>query len=286
MNFLVKTDLTSFPSSIEFNFEEIKAELEEKLTYYRNLVVSEDGIKAAKSDKAKLNSLATAIDDKRKEIKAACLAPYNDFETKCKELVSLVKAPVTAIDTQIKEFDEIKKQNKYEELKAYFDENIKELSELVKLDDIINPKWANATAKIDTLKNEIGDKIDRIRLDLSTINEQYADVPYKSAILAKYTECYDLSRTLIHASNLKRQAEMQAKALSQTNSKTAPPPPTVEPSTSQTIMPGMETAVQAEPLGKVVFEVVCTRSQLISLRDFMKKNSIEFKTIKKKKDEE
>ena len=67
MDFLVKTDLGAFPQSIDFNFEEIKSELEEKLIKYKNLVVTEDGIKAAKADKAKLNKLAAAIEDKRKE---------------------------------------------------------------------------------------------------------------------------------------------------------------------------------------------------------------------------
>ena len=122
MDFLVKTDLQSFPKSIDFNFTEIKSELEEKLVKYKNLVVTEDGIKAAKADKAKLNKLATAIEDKRKEVKAICLAPYNDFEVKCKELVSLIKAPAVAIDTQVREFENIEKEKKYNELKAYFDE--------------------------------------------------------------------------------------------------------------------------------------------------------------------
>lgn len=57
MDFLVKTDLGAFPQSIDFNFEEIKSELEEKLIKYKNLVVTEDGIKAAKQDNAKLNKL-------------------------------------------------------------------------------------------------------------------------------------------------------------------------------------------------------------------------------------
>ena len=63
---------------------------------------------------------------------------------------------VIAIDTQIKEFEEIKKQEKYNELKTYFNENVKELAEIVLFDKILNPKWANVTIKTDTLKNEIG----------------------------------------------------------------------------------------------------------------------------------
>ena len=74
--------------------------------------------------KANLNKLIAAIESERKEVKRRCLEPYNDFEAKCKELVMLVKAPVVAIDNQIKEFENIKKQEKYDELKSCFDNYI------------------------------------------------------------------------------------------------------------------------------------------------------------------
>ena len=69
MEFKMLTDLSVLPQKIEFNFEELKADLIPKLDYYKNLVVSEDGIKEAKADKANLNKLAKAIDDKRKEVR-------------------------------------------------------------------------------------------------------------------------------------------------------------------------------------------------------------------------
>lgn len=278
MDFLVETDLQAFPKTINFNFAEIKSELEEKLVKYKNLVVTEDGIKAAKADKSKLNKLATAIEDKRKEIKSVCLAPYNTFETQCKELVSLIKAPVIAIDTQIKEFEDIKKQEKYNELKAYFDDSVKELAEIVSFEKILNPKWANTTLKIDTLKNEIGDTIDRIRTELATINDQYTDVPYKSAILSEYCKKYDLSKTLVYAAQLKKETEIQVKALNTEKSK--PVQPTVISDTQQVIS-GMEKDILVDTVGTVSFRVVCTRSQIVSLMDFMKSNGIKFETIKK-----
>ena len=73
MEFLIKTDLNAIPQAIDFNFEEMKAELTEKLTAYNALVVTEDSIRDAKADKAKLNKLRTAVEDKRKEVKKLCL---------------------------------------------------------------------------------------------------------------------------------------------------------------------------------------------------------------------
>lgn len=81
MELTITTDLKSIPTDIDFNFEELKSELADNLTYYNNLVIAdESGIKAAKSDKAKLNKLAEAIDNKRKEmviINTFCLLMSN-----------------------------------------------------------------------------------------------------------------------------------------------------------------------------------------------------------------
>ena len=64
------------------------------------------------------------------------------------------------IDNQIKEFENIKKQEKYDELKFCFDNYIGDMADIIKFDKILNPKWGNATAKIDTLKAEIEDNIE------------------------------------------------------------------------------------------------------------------------------
>lgn len=215
MDFKLQTDLNTLPSVIEFNFSELKAEMTERLEYYNNLVVSASSIKSAKADKANLNKLIAAIESERKEVKRRCLEPYNDFEAKCKELVMLVKAPVVAIDNQIKEFENIKKQEKYDELTFCFDNYIGDMADIIKFDKILNPKWGNATAKIDTLKAEIEDNIDRIKKELETLNTEYADKPYKAAVITEYCKAYSTSQALVYAAQLQREEEMQKKVLEQ-----------------------------------------------------------------------
>ena len=105
LEFVMQTDLaTALPAVLEFNFEDLKKALAERRELYRGLVVTEDGIKAAKQDRADLNKLREAIEAKRKEVKKACMAPYAEFEGRVKELVQLVDAPIAAIDGQLKEY--------------------------------------------------------------------------------------------------------------------------------------------------------------------------------------
>ena len=57
MEFVMGSSLESLPKTIDFNFEELKTQLAESLELYAGLVVTEDGIKAAKEDRARLNKL-------------------------------------------------------------------------------------------------------------------------------------------------------------------------------------------------------------------------------------
>ena len=87
MEFKIITDLSVLPQVIETNGEELKAWLSEKLTQYNEIVVTPETIKAAKDDKAKLTKLRAALEERRKEVKRQCMAPYEDFERKYKNNV-------------------------------------------------------------------------------------------------------------------------------------------------------------------------------------------------------
>lgn len=243
MEFIVNTDLEKeLPSVIDFNFEEMKTELAEKLTHYNSLVVTEDSIKAAKGDKALLNKLKDAIDGKRKEVKRLCLAPYEDFEKKCKELISMIDSPVRAIDTQIKVFDDIKQTEKYAELQACYNEIIGEYSQLIPIEKVINSKWRNAGEKVESLVKEMQGKITKAVNDLKIISAFTSK--FETVIKEKYLENFDMSDALALKNHLeekeieleamkaqeeKRGAEAEAKRLQENEQKAQEQVPQPQP---------------------------------------------------------
>ena len=107
-----------FIKSIDWNYEEIKAEIAERMEYYSSLVYTEEQIKAAKTDRATLRKFIDALEARRKEIKAQCLEPYNAFEKQIKEVIALVNTPVALIDGQVKNFEDQKKAEKKLEIEA------------------------------------------------------------------------------------------------------------------------------------------------------------------------
>ena len=106
---IISPSQDGFVKAIEWNNEEIKAEMAAKVADYKKMVYGDDQIKEAKKDRAELNKMVTALEDKRKEIKALCLQPYERFETQMKELVAIVKEPIGIIDSQVKAYEEQQK---------------------------------------------------------------------------------------------------------------------------------------------------------------------------------
>lgn len=163
-----------FIKAIEWNYEELRAELSQKLEEYKGLVYTEEQIKEAKADRAKLNALATAIDSERKKIKKQCLQPYEQFEAQIKDLFAVIKEPVALIDSQIKGYEEEKKAKKLEEVKALF-EKLKDAAgeELgfVGFEQIFEDKFLNASLSLKMVETVINNKFNAIKHDIKTIAE-------------------------------------------------------------------------------------------------------------------
>ena len=288
----------NLPQSIA-NLQQLKEELTPRLKKYNELVVTEDSIKAAKEDKAALNKLKAAIEDQRKAIKKQYLEPYNALEAQCKEVVALIDAPIKAIDGQIKAFDEIEKQNKYKDLEQAFAEL--NAPEWVKIEDILNPKWGNKTEKLDSLKAEMAEKLQKINDDAAKISDMYGDKSYYLPILNRYKTTKDFSQTAVYAVQLENEykREQERKAREETlrqqmlqaaeekkaaeNVQNAPQQPEVEQAVIIPPEPQNAVSVESEPTEPILkgkFAVECTKSQLIALRDFMKSQGIKFELIK------
>jgi len=204
MEFVQTTDLSVIPQKIIFNFDEIKQNLSVNLEKYKNMVVEEGAIKEAKAERAKINKLKTALEDKRKEIKAACLAPYNDFEVEIKQLTGMMDEAMSVIDVQTKAFDDKEKSDKKASLESFYKANAKTLQDVISFERIFNPKWLNKTVAQITATQEIMGIIERIEKDTNEIDG--LDHAYTLQVKDKYFQTLDLSAALAEG---RRIAEVQ-----------------------------------------------------------------------------
>ena len=185
------------PGLVEFyNFEDLKTILEAELVRYQNIAYSEDDLKEAMADQKKLKDLRKAIDDKRKEIKKIYMQPYEVVEAQTKELIALIDAPLKAIGTYLDSAKEAEKEQKRQEIRAFYDREATPLGELADAlfasPSFWNPKWELKSAKAKMWQDEIRAKIAQAAADLSSL--QSAGGEHTPALIAKYLECQDMEQ--------------------------------------------------------------------------------------------
>lgn len=166
----LKIKQPTFPEVIEFNFDELKQEITDRVEMYKNLVYTEEQVKQAKTDRANLNKFVKALSDERIKVKKQCLQPYEAFEAKVNELARIVQEPIALIDEQVKGFEEKQKQEKLEKIKEYWNSIEKPELYWLGLPAIYSEKWLNASVSLKSIQEEITTKLDQITNDLATLS--------------------------------------------------------------------------------------------------------------------
>jgi hypothetical protein len=196
-----------FIKAIEWNHEEIKNEVAEKVKHYTNLVYTDNQIKEAKSDRATLNKFVKALEDKRKEIKKQCLEPYERFETQMKEIIAIVNEPIAMIDSQVKGYEEQKKAEKLEKIKEYFTE--KNTHNFLDLELIMDSKWLNASASIKSIQDAIDERLLQVGKDIATLST-LPEFGFEATALYKTT--LDVNKAINEAKRMSEIAKAKAEA--------------------------------------------------------------------------
>ena len=286
LEFVMQTDLsTALPAELEFNYDTLKSALAARMDLYRGLVVTEDGIKAAKQDRADLNKLREAIDAKRKEVKKACLAPYNNFEARVKELTALVDAPIAAIDKQLQQYEEQRRATKRADVQAIYEETVGELRSLLPFDKLWRDEWYNTSWSMKKIREAIVAAEGKAASDLevlSTVESEFIE-----AVKLKYLEGLDLNAALAERARLQERAaklrqyeEQQRQAQENTAANLQ------EEERAKASARGAEQAAAAtqsegteENIYLLRFECQLTRAQAAALADFLKANRISYRRI-------
>ena len=154
-------------AAIDFNYEEIKQELKEKIDIFKHIVYTEDNIKTAKADRASLNKLKKAMNDKRLEIQREFMKPFDSFKEHMDECIAYVNTCVECVDKQVKEYEAKVREEKRQEIEAKF----KELNtfDWLTLDKIFNEKWLNASTVMSSIESEMEFELNAVEANLESL---------------------------------------------------------------------------------------------------------------------
>lgn len=283
----LKIKEVQLPEQITFNYEELKQELQEKVSMYETLVYTDEQIKEAKADRGNLNKLKKALNDERIRREKEYMQPFNDFKAKINEIIGIIDKPVAVIDKQVKAYEDKQKQDKANKIHFMIDESIGEDSMLDFLEhkQIWNDKWLNATVSMKSIQEEIIARLEQIKNDLSTLSNLpefgfEATEVYKSTldINRALNECHRLSeiakKKAEQEAEMKARAEEQARLAAEAEAKKAEPQP--QPAPEGFMNPPVEEAPKKTWIS---FSAYLTVVDAIALKDFFNSRNIEFKSV-------
>lgn len=268
---------------ISANFDEMKVALTEFAKPYASVIVSEDAIGVAKSDRARIRSVSKHIDDYRKMIKNVYSEPLKAFETKCKELTAICDEAAQNIDTQVKAYEERRKEEKLFLLHDYFDNSQKNMKypDYITWEFVENPKWGNVTYAVETAHTEIDNACMSVDRDVQQIIDLSSE--FQLPLLDEYKNSHDVFAVFqmqerLAAQKLReeqRQAELEAQYREERAKKVAD-------QIKNQSNPKVEEK-EPEQLYLATYEVCGTYEELMSLQNLLSTLKVKYSLLGTKK---
>ena len=268
------------PQPIEFNYEEIKAWVQEQTEAYKGMIYDDTQISQAKSDRANLRRTSKLLNDRRISLEKEYMQPFFEFKEKINDLIKLIDEPANLIDQRIKEFEEQKRDEKREQIGEMFD-GIEQKPDWLKLEQIWNPKWLNATTSMKSISREISGSIEAITENMNSLNSIEG-----FAFEAKevYKQTLDMPRAIAEGRRLqdiqKRKEEEEARKAAEAERQKKVDSIINNP-TSQIInrAEAREAEEKAQMATWVSFRALLTMEQAKDLKQFFGERGIRFEPI-------
>lgn len=209
----LRTQEFQLPEEPQFNFDELKSWLSERTEEYKTTVYTDSDIGKAKEDRANLNRLKKALNDRRIQIEKDYMRPFNEFKSKINELIALIDEPAKLIDQRVKEYEQAKKDEKAGKIGEMFDA-FEGRPEWLQLGQIWEQKWLNASVSMKKVNEELAAKIEGVNSDLQTL-ATIQDFGYEAT--EEYKRTLDINKALAEGMRLaeiqkRKEAEEKARA--------------------------------------------------------------------------
>ena len=275
---------------IEDQLAAVKESITERVNQALSLVCTEETYKDIKKVRSELNKEYAELETKRKEVKAAVLAPYERFEKVYKDCAGDLYADADRkLKQKIAEVEDGLKQQKITALCDYFVEYRESLGlsdELVRYDD--TGIKVGLSDSLTGLKKRVKDFLDHISDDLKAI-ESHED---RDEILTEYKRGFNLANALStvaarhkaieDARKAREEAEARRKAQEEQQKELAaviaaqaaqeapiPAPVAVEVVEAVPEPAAVPAAPEAEKTYSTSFKVTGTLDQLRALKKFL-----------------
>lgn len=295
-------DIEKLPAMLAFNYDELKQGLQDYLSRFEGLVVTEDMIKSAEADRAAINKTRDAIKRARIDIKKRA---FDAFEQKAKELESMCDKASEGIAAQLRQFE----QKRLEAKQKAVCEIVAEVINRTCADDVPMAQsdywrtfcnlnwnrskgaWKNSGTSLDSIQKELEAEVARVQKDAATLQSFVESEPIDIRTVAhdRFYAAFNLAETLDYLKGYKEEQKRIAAAKAAEDARKAElakqeaertPEPTPTPTDAPQTHENAPTDAQAGASKETYrLEVTGTREALTRLKAYGKQLGITFKNL-------
>jgi len=284
----LRVNEVAIPEKISFNYEELKAELTEKVAFYETLVYTDDQIQDAKKERATLNKMKKTLNDERIRREKEYMLPFDKFKAQVNEIIGIIDKPIAVIDKQVKEFEDQKKAKKQKDIEELF-AGIG-FQNFVTIEKIWDPKWLNASTSMKSIEEQMRSRMYQIGNDVLTLHnlpkfgfeatEVYKQTLDVNKAIKEAQRIAEIAKAKAEAEAKRKAAEESRKAEEERKAKEIKEEQTViAPAKQDETVEPVQSADSTQERMVVRFEVLLTTEDAYALKEFFKSRNIEFKAI-------
>lgn len=302
MELTFQHNIEELPAMLAFNYDELKEGLQNYLSRFEGLVVTEDMIKSAEADRAAINKTRDAIKRARIDIKKRA---FDAFEQKAKELETMCDKASEGIAAQLRQFEQKRKEEKQ---KAVC-EIIAEVINRTCADDVPMAQsdywrtfcnanwnrskgaWKNSGTSLDSIQKELEAEVARVQKDAETLQSFVESEPIDIRTVAhdRFYDAFNLAETLDYIKGYKEEQKRIAAAKAADDARKAElakqedertPEPTPTPTDAPQTHENAPTDARAGASKETYrLEVTGTREALTRLKAYGTQLGITFKNL-------
>ena len=250
--------------------EKIGALIDESTKDLDKLECTEENKQEVKKRRTEINNTLKVLEDRRKEIKAKLLEPYDTFnakyenecKTKLENASNVLKEKIDTIESQ-------QLEEKQKELKEFADQYLEEfnIKGFIEYEDI--PINITLSASMKSLKEQIVTFIEKVDSDLKLIGME----EYKEEILIEYNRTLDFVDSKTKVLERHRQLEELKKQQEEIHNKMQEEEKVAE-KVEEIVAP--KEVIEDNEIITVQFTITDTKEKIIKLRDYLKENGINY----------
>ena len=249
---------------IKYQLEQLSKEIKQKVDNAMSLVVNDDTVKEVKQVRANLNKEFTELETQRKQVKQAIMSKYDEFEEIYKENVSnLYKEADATLKQKIDNVENELKIEKELELREFFNQYYEANNIYITLPFERMNLNITLSASMKSLKEQIKEFLEKVGSDLKLIEME----EYKDEILFEYQNTFDFSKSKLDVITRHKQLEEIQQKQKEVQ---------MMIDEEDKIVEKVDEVLPPKEIMEITFTIKDTKDNIIKVREFMKKENINY----------